>query len=61
LRVQTSRATDQDEITHALARLRPPMNHGQPIAWGFCGLAGQSLAGRQAQPSWRLLSWSGAG
>jgi hypothetical protein len=46
LRVQTSRATDQDKITHGLARLRPLMNHGQPIAWDFCGLAGRSLAGR---------------
>jgi hypothetical protein len=45
LRVQTSRAPDQDEITYALALLRP-LNDGQPIAQGFCALAGQSLAGR---------------
>ena len=29
-----------------LALLRPPLDHYQPIAQGFCGLAGQSLAGR---------------
>jgi hypothetical protein len=46
LRVQTSRATDQDEITYVLALLRAPLNDCQPIAQGFCGLAGQSLAGR---------------
>jgi hypothetical protein len=46
LRVQTSRATDQDEITYALALLRPPLNHRRPIAQGFGGLDGQSLAGR---------------
>jgi hypothetical protein len=46
LRVQTSRANDQDEITYALGLLRPHLNYFQPIARGFCGLAGQSLAGR---------------
>jgi hypothetical protein len=46
LRVQTSRAIDQNEITYALALLRPPPNHCQPVAQAFCGLAGQSLAGR---------------
>ena len=61
LRVQTLRATDQDEITYTPALLRPPLNHCQPVAQGFCGLTGLSLAGRQAQPCWRPLSWSGAG
>jgi hypothetical protein len=46
LRVQTPRATDQDEFACALVLLSPPLNYYQPIAQGFCGLAGRSLAGR---------------
>ena len=37
MRVQTSRAANQDEITYALALLRPLLNHCQPITQGFCG------------------------
>ena len=46
LRVQTPRATDQNEIAYTLALPQPSLNHRQPIAQGFCGLAEQSLAGR---------------
>jgi hypothetical protein len=55
LRVQTSRATDQHEITCAPVGLWPPLNQCRPIARDFCGcahVAGWLMAGALQPPSY---------